>query len=145
MKINYLLFIMILSVSCFGQNQPSKKEHQKVKAGFGVSVSQTQPEFPGGTDSLNNYLRSNIKYPHDSKMNGIHGRVYIGFLIDKMGKMRNVRVLSGVTDELNQEALRVVNSMPDWKPGTSAGNPLDVQYILPIDFVLPPKQERQQE
>ncbi len=138
MKIAYLTLALLICGTSFAQ---VKKDNQKVKAGFGVSVVQTQPEFPGGSDSLYNFLINNLKYPRHAKLSGIYGRVYIGFLVDKTGKLLNQRLLSGVTDELNDEAMRVVKAMPDWKPGTRAGENIDVQYIMPIDFILPPKNE----
>lgn len=144
MKLHYIFIVLLIAANSFAQNpSQQKKERQKVKAGFGVSVVQVQPEFPGGSDSLSIFLNKNMKYPLQAKLSGIHGRVYVGFLVDKTGKIKNEKVLSGVNDDLNNEALRLVQSMPDWKPGTSGGTAVDVQYILPIDFVVPPKQERQ--
>ena len=122
----------------------SKNVHEKVKKGFGVSVVQTQPEFPGVPDSLSSFLNNKLNYPLQAKINGIHGRVYVGFLVDKTGKIKNEKVLSGVNDDLNNEALRVVSLMPDWKPGTNSGAAVDVQYILPIDFITPPRQQVKQ-
>ena len=142
MKSLYLIIALLFAANTFAQNSTNpikKKEHQRVKAGFGVSVVQVQPEFPGGPDSLSSFLKKNMVYPLQAKLNGIHGRVYIGFLVEKTGKIKNERVLSGVNEELNEEALRVVKTMPDWKPGSTAGNPVDVQYILPIDFYMPQK------
>ncbi len=114
-----------------------KPKEEKVKAGFGVSVVQVQPEFPGGPDSLQSFLKKNLDYPDSAKYNRIQGRVYIGFLVDKKGRIKEEKVLSGVNELLNNEALRVVRMMPEWKPGTAGGNPVSVQYILPVDFILP--------
>jgi TonB family protein len=136
----YLTIALLIFITSFISAQ-TKNENQKVKAGFGVSVVQTQPEFPGGADSLFNFLTHNLKYPRHAKLSGIHGRVYVGFLIDKTGELKNYRILSGVTDELNDEAMRVVKAMPAWKPGTRAGENIDVQYVMPIDFILPEKNE----
>lgn len=139
MKLLHITIALLLPASMYAQSGSQKKENQHVKAGFGVSVVQTQPEFPGGEDSLNNFLMENINYPHEAKLKGISGRVYVGFLIDKTGKIRNERVLNGINDELDTEAIRVVRLMPDWKPATRVGQSVDLQYILAIDFVLPPK------
>ena len=143
MKLFYLTVAVFLAFDSLAQiPTQQKKEHQRVKAGFGVTVVQTQPEYPGGQDSLESYLKKNMIYPLHSKLDGIQGRVYVGFLIDKNGKIKNSRILSGVNEELNNEALRLVGTFPDWKPGTRSGNAVDVQYILPLDFILPPKQEK---
>jgi len=117
--------------------QPDKKEADKVKAGFGVSVTQVQPQFPGGADSLDSFIKRNINYPKSAVTARIHGRVYIGYLVDRTGKIKNIRLLSGVNDELDNEALQVVQKMPDWIPGSIAGSPVDVQYVLPVDFIIP--------
>ena len=134
--ISLLLSAVIL---CHSQDtthiQPGKK-------GFGVSVEQLLPEFPGGDDSLQAFLKRNISYPREAKINRIQGRVYIGFLVDKNGKIANPKVLSSASKELDEEAMRVVKIMPEWKPGTKGGTFVDVQYILPIDFITPPIQEK---
>ena len=117
--------------------QPAKKEEQKVKAGFGVSVVQVQPQFPGGSDSLDAFIKRNIKYPTSAVTARIHGRVYVGYQVDHTGKIKNIRVLSGVNTELDNEALQVVQKMPDWIPGSISGSPVDVQYVLPVDFIIP--------
>ncbi len=137
MKLKYLAIATLFAATSFAQTTAPKKERQRIKKGFGVSIVQVQPEFPGGSDSLSAFLSRNMIYPLQAKLNGIHGRVYIGFLIDKTGKRKNEKVLSGVNDELNNEALRVVQMMPEWKPGSMAEQPVDVQYILPIDFIVP--------
>jgi TonB family protein len=109
----------------------------KVKAGFGVTVVQEQAEFPGGPDSLQSYLTRNLTYPEKSKMDKVSGRVYVSFAISMTGEILNPKVISGISEELDNEALRVVKGMPSWKPGTAGGSPVKVEYILPIDFVLP--------
>jgi len=139
MKLVLITATILLPVAIYAQSDSPKASNQHVKAGFGVTISQSEPQFPGGEESLNNYLTENLKYPRGPKLDGIQGRVYVGFLVDKTGKISRERVLNGVNDELDAEAIRVVRSMPDWKPGTRAGETIDVQYILAIDFVLPPK------
>lgn len=126
----------MISGSIFAQEQENSAK-DKVKAGFGVSVVQVQPEFPGGSDSLQSFLKNNLTYPEQAKQERIQGRVYIGFLVDRKGKIKDAKVLSSVHDILDNEAMRVVKLMPGWKPGTAGGSPVDVQYILPVDFILP--------
>lgn len=108
-----------------------------VKAGFGVSVVQSQPMFPGGEDSLISFLKNNLRYPQEAKLAWIQGRVFIGFLIDHTGKIKDTRVLSGVNSQLDEEALRVVRLMPEWIPGKIGDTNVDTQYILPIEFIMP--------
>ena len=134
MKKLLVLFFCLIAILSFGQNQSGNR---KVKAGFGVSVVQKEPEFPGGPDSLQSFLNRSVEYPATARMNNIHGRVYVGFMIDRTGKVKDVRLLSGVNEELDKEALRVATLLPSWKPGTAGGSPVDVHYILPIDFIIP--------
>jgi TonB family protein len=139
MKLHLITAIILLPATIYAQSGSTKSSNQHVKAGFGVTIAQSEPQYPGGEEALNNFLSENLKYPRESKLNGTQGRVYVGFLVDKTGKISHERVLNGVNDELDAEAIRVVRNMPDWKPGLRAGEAIDVQYILAIDFVLPPK------
>ena len=136
MKIKLSTLFLLLPFLGFSQDTESEKQ-EPVKAGFGVSVVQIQPEFPGGPDSLQSFLKSHLVYPDSAKFNRIQGRVYVGFMVDKKGKIRDEKILNGVNELLDNEALRVVKMMPQWKPGTAGGNPTNVQYILPVDFIVP--------
>jgi protein TonB len=99
---------------------------------------EQQPEFPGGQDSLMSYLRRNIKYPQMEKEQNKQGTVYISFVIHKDGTISNVKALKEVAGApgLTKEAIRVVNAMPIWTPGKMNGRPVNVQYTIPIRFVL---------
>ena len=107
--------------------EPAKKESERVKSGFGVSIVQVQPEYPGGPDSLQSFLKSNMTYPSQAKLNHIQGRVYAGFMVDRTGKIKDIKILSGVNEELDNEAMRVLRMMPEWKPGSAGGSAVDVQ------------------
>ncbi len=99
-------------------------------------VVEVDPEFPGGVEALYKYLAENIKYPEKAKNNKVEGRVYITFVIEKDGSVSDAKVLRSVNEELDAEALRVINAMPKWKPGTQRGVPVRVQYNIPISFKL---------
>ena len=99
-------------------------------------VVEVDPEFPGGEEALYKYLAENIKYPVMAKNNKVEGRVYITFVIEKDGTVSDAKVLRSVNEELDAEALRVINAMPKWKPGTQRGVPVRVQYNIPISFKL---------
>ena len=99
-------------------------------------VVEVDPEFPGGEEALYKYLAENIKYPEKAKNNKVEGRVYITFVIEKDGSVSDAKVLRSVNEELDAEALRVINAMPKWKPGTQRGVPVRVQYNIPIYFKL---------
>jgi len=97
----------------------------------------TNPEFPGGTAALLNYLRTNIRYPVDCRENRIEGRVLITFVINKNGTISNIEVQRGVHSSLDREAARVISEMPAWSPGRDAdGNPVRVMYSVPVNFRL---------
>lgn len=94
------------------------------------------PSFPGGEDKLMEYLSKNIKYPTIAKENNIQGRVYVTFVVDKDGKVTGAKVLRGIGGGCDEEALRVVKNMPEWKPGRQNGRSVLVQYNLPVVFNL---------
>ena len=97
----------------------------------------TMPEFPGGQKRLIDYLSATVKYPAVARANGIQGSVLVQFTVDKDGAVGDVTVLrSGGDPSLNREAVRVVNSMPNWIPGTKRGKPIRVRYTLPVNFRL---------
>jgi TonB family protein len=102
------------------------------KEDFIALTEENMPEFPGGTDALNKFLVSNIRYPIAAKEAGIEGKVMVSFTVDQNGKVNDVKIIRGVNPELDAEALRVVSMMPDWKPGT----PGKVSMTLPIQFKL---------
>ena len=105
------------------------------------TVIEVAPEFPGGIDSMFAFISRNIKYPEEALKNNISGRVFVTFVVEKDGQVTNARVLRDIGGGCGQEALRVVKSMPKWKPGTQRGNPVRVQFNLPISFELTKKQE----
>ena len=133
MKKIFSIVLVLVAISTFAQNK-----NVKVKKGFGVAVDQIEPQFPGGQDSLQAFLQDNLIYPENAKREHIEGKVYVGFLVDRNGKIQKPRILSTASEELDNEALRVVGLMPDWIPGTKGGMPADVQYVLPLEFVAPP-------
>lgn len=99
-------------------------------------VVEDMPEFPGGTSALMEYLRKNIKYPSLCRENNIQGRVLISFVVNKDGKIVDIEVVKSVHPSLDKEALRVVSSMPAWKPGMQRGKPVRVRYTVPVNFRL---------
>jgi TonB family protein len=96
----------------------------------------TLPEFPGGETALRNFLASEIKYPEIARENGILGKVYVTFIITKEGKVTEPTILRGVDPALDKEALRVIETLPDWKPGKQKGEAVNVSYMVPVYFEL---------
>jgi len=101
-----------------------------------LTIVEKMPVFPGGEQELFNYLNKNIKYPAIARENGIQGRVFVTFVVDAEGKVKDAKILRGLGSGLDDEALRVVRNMPAWKPGMQNGRVVQVQYNLPIVFTL---------
>lgn len=100
------------------------------------TVVEDMPEYPGGFEAMSAFLAENIKYPEQAKKDKINGRVFVSFVVEKSGEVSNVKLLRGIGGGCDEEALRVVSNMPNWKPGTQKGKAVRVQYNLPIKFAL---------
>lgn len=105
-------------------------------SGMIYDMPEIMPEFVGGADALDDFIKKNIKYPVEAKEQGIQGKVYVQFVVEKDGTVTNVTVRRGAHTLLDNEAVRVVKLMPAWKPGTMRGKKVRVRYTLPITFSL---------
>lgn len=103
-------------------------------------VVEDMPRFKEG--SVLKYLARQVRYPVRAQEKGIVGKVFVSFVIDKNGHVTQAEVIRSVSEELDREALRVINSMPDWIPGKQRGKPVDVKYVLPIEFSLVQEPEK---
>ena len=100
-------------------------------------VVESMPEFPGGQQALFKYLSDNIKYPVIAQENGIQGRVICQFTVNKDGSIVDIEVVrSGGDPSLDKEAVRVIKTMPKWKPGKQRGKPVRVKFTVPVSFKL---------
>ncbi len=115
---------------------PIEEEEEETDEVFQFAVIEDKPEFPGGMAGLLKYIATHTKYPQIAKENGISGKVYVQFVIGKDGKVTDVKVVRGRDPYLDKEAVRVVKSLPAWKPGKQRGKPVKVSYIVPINFKL---------
>ena len=100
------------------------------------SALDQMPEFPGGMEALNTYLRNNIRYPQEAQKAGIQGRVIIQFIVSKDGSITDAEVAHSVDPQLDAEALRLIKNMPRWKPGMRKGQAIRVKQTLPIRFAF---------
>lgn len=94
------------------------------------------PEFPGGDAERITFLKNNLTYPNEAKEIGLSGTVYVGFIVERDGSISNITVLRGVGGGCDEEAVRVVQMMPKWKPGRQQGHEVRVRFTLPIKFTL---------
>lgn len=99
-------------------------------------IVEEMPEFPGGTAALLKYIAHNVKYPIICQENGIQGMVSVSFVINEKGEVTNVKAYRGTDANLEQEAVRVVKSLPKWKPGKQRGKAVKVSYSVPVRFRL---------
>ena len=114
---------------------PPKAVEEEATEEIFVVVEQ-QPEFPGGMSALMKFLSDNIKYPVIAQENGIQGRVITNFVVERDGSITDVNVVRGQDPSLDKEAVRVIKTMPRWKPGQQRGKPVRVRFTLPVQFRL---------
>lgn len=100
------------------------------------TIVEEMPSFPGGEPAMMKYLANNIKYPAIAKDANIQGTVYVTFVVNEKGEVKDVKVLRSIGGGTDEEAIRVVENMPKWKPGKQRGKAVKVQYNLPIRFTL---------
>ena len=108
-----------------------EKEQQEI-----FTVVEEMPQFPGGMGEAMKFLAQNIKYPVAALQAKIEGRVIVQFLVKENGKVADIKVMRGVSPELDAEAMRVVGLMPDWIPGKQRGKAVAMKYTMPIMFRL---------
>ncbi|WP_417856719.1 energy transducer TonB [Xanthomarina gelatinilytica] len=122
-----LMLLLIVTVS-FSQNT----EEDKVEEGF--VIEETVAKYDGGTPALVNFLSDNLQFS-EADMGGLKAaKVYVGFTIEKTGEVTDVKIIRGVNEALDKEAVRIVKSMPYWIPGTQRGKRISNKLSLPINF-----------
>lgn len=99
-------------------------------------VVEQMPNFPGGYHMMQDFIEKNLHYPKECAEKGIHGRVIIAVVVERSGKLTNIRVVKSIDPALDKEALRIVNLMPKWIPGRQSDKTVRVKYIIPITFQL---------
>lgn len=126
-RIKHITLLLIIYLHNFGQITDDV-----------FTTVETQAEFPGGINAMMNYLRDNVVYPTKARERGIGGKCFIRFVVSKSGKIRDVTLLKGVPNcsECDEEAVRVVKSMPDWNPAKMKGEPVNCYFNLPFSFKI---------
>jgi protein TonB len=140
------IIVLIISAMCFAANaQNVKGDSVRVIEEFPddggmmdedppAMFVEEMPEFPGGVDSMKTFLRREIVYPKVALENGITGTVLVEFIVEKDGRVTNGKVKVPLYSDCDAEALRVVMSMPKWKPGKNMGKPVRCYFQIPITF-----------
>lgn len=120
----------------FSDTIPKPKVQQKTGAeAVFCGINEQQPEYPGGTKAMYEFIKENLKTPRAAKRAGISGRVFVSFFVETTGELTEVTVLKGLGFGCDDEAVRLIESMPKWKPGKREGKVVRVKYTLPISFV----------
>ena len=155
-KWNYILVmpVLLISLFLFGMNitfaqETKKKVESKIVSAEKPSekaftIPDEMPVFKWGDEekseiAFRKYIAENLKYPEEALKKGINGKVFVQFIVNKSGKVVDVKVVRGVDPILDQEAVRVIVSSPDWIPGKNAGEAVDVSYTFPINFSMKKK------
>ena len=99
-------------------------------------IVEQMPQFPNGDEAMMQYIAEQVKYPAEAKKADAQGRVFVGFIVEPDGSLSDFKVLRGIGHGCDEEALRVVESMPKWKPGMQRGKAVRVQYLVPVNFKL---------
>lgn len=111
-------------------------QEEEVEEAEPFVVVEEMPMFPGGNDELMKYLRDHTIYPEVAKENNIQGKVIVRFCVTPKGGVDRVEILKPVDPELDKEAIRVVKTLPAFKPGKQGGKPVPVWFMVPINFTL---------
>lgn len=99
-------------------------------------IVEKMPQFPGGDIEMRRFIADNIKYPEEAKAQKIQGKVFVQFVIDKNGDVVSPKIARGIDPILDKEAIRVIQSLPKWEPGTQRGEAVNVSFTVPIDFKI---------
>lgn len=135
-----LILGIIAAVLCFQKSSFSQEVPEKdIESEVGVvyTIVEQMPEYKDGNDAMHSYIAANLKYPEAALKKGEEGVVYLTFVVEKNGALSNIKILRGVSKELDEEAIRVVKTMnKDWSPGIQRGEKVRVIYNLPVRFVI---------
>ena len=134
-RLTFLLILGFSLLSCKSTSeQPNKPERENVFVTY-----EEPPKYPGGNEACFKFIEENIKYPAEAIAQKLEGRVIVQFIIDRDGSIIEPKVYRGVNPLLDQEAIRVVSSMPKWIPGKSKSKVIRSRFTLPVTFSLKDK------
>ena len=99
-------------------------------------ICELMPEYPGGEEKLYKFIQSHLIYPDSAFHNKVEGRVMISFIVNTDGHLSDIKILKGVSPDINKEALRLIGLLDKFKPGMQQGKPVAVYFVIPIMFTL---------
>ena len=129
MKVLGLLILMFL-----GFNNVSFTQNQETDLMI-YDFTEEDAQFPGGNDFLQKWIATNFELPSDLTKSE-QGKIYLSFVIEKDGSVSNIRITRGLSEKLNNAAIKLVQKMPSWKPAINNGKPVRSRLMLPISVVL---------
>ena len=127
MSVLAILFMVNTTATAQDKKTSDDKVYEKV---------EVMPEFPGGDQAMMDFVATNVKYPKEAMDKEISGRVLVSFIVEKDGSITDAKVVKGIGGGCDEEAVRVVNAMPKWKPGKQKGKPVRVSFMMPFTFKL---------
>lgn len=130
---SYILFILLIAINQIALAQDTSKVKRPEPI---ADFAEVEPEFPGGEDAMIKFIQANVVYPEKSREMGEQGTVYVQFVVNTDGSITDIVILKGVSELLDEEAMRVIKLMPNWKPGVQNGKPVRVRYQIPIKFAI---------
>ncbi len=141
-KIVFITGFIFTSLLSFAQKDivvGATKETIKQDPDEVFTIVEEMPSFPGGNEAMMKYIRDVQVYPKADRDNGVSGSCYIRFVVEKDGTISNVKILRGISgaQACDEEAVRIVKSMPRWSPGKQNGVLVRVQFNIPVKFTLP--------
>ncbi|MCH6201012.1 energy transducer TonB [Aquiflexum sp. LQ15W] len=140
-----LLSMMVFVISCKSSKDPAFSKTMDIPMGETSAqgsgdevfdVVDEVPEFPGGMEGWNGFLRNNLTYPTLARQKGIEGTVYITFVVNKDGSVSDANILRGIGGGCDEESLRVIQSSPNWIPGKNKGEIVRTRMRLPVQYAL---------
>ena len=148
MRKTLFTLILFLSVLCANAEKPDTTIYQSCRLADspdtkGIDdehikiIFDSCPQFKNGFDDLVNYIASHVHYPLNARKNHVEGKVIISTVIEKDGRISHAEVVHSVSRDLDEEALRVINSLPKWKPGVLHRKPVRIRYYMLVSFKIP--------
>ena len=131
--------LSILSFTTHAQDaEPATKKEQV------FTFVEQMPAFPGGEQAMYKYIKETLRYPEEAMDEGLEGRVYIKFIVSETGEIKDVMPAKPAEKSLQDEAIRIISSMPNWTPGKQNGRAVSVYFTLPISFKIEQEAEEKE-